>query len=282
MQPREHTLPYLLGPAFYRMAVLAWGDPHAQPVVCVHGLSRNAHDFDVLAEYLARDFYVLCPDLPGRGGSDWLPDGALYEPKTYVQALSHLLAFIDRPVHWVGTSLGGICGMAVAATHGHPIRRMVLNDIGPFVPKVALGRIAEYVGAIPEFDDAAGLETYLRQVHAPFGRLTDAQWAAMAEHGGRRLPSGRLTLHYDPKIAEPLRASEPRDLDLSAFWDRITIPMLTLRGESSDLLLPETFELMAKKSQTHVVADAGHAPAMMDEATMAVVGRFLEKEDVLF
>jgi pimeloyl-ACP methyl ester carboxylesterase len=224
---------------------------------------------------LAKDFYVLCPDLPGRGASDWLPDGALYEPKTYVQALSHLLAFIDRPVNWVGTSLGGICGMAVAATAGNPIQRMVLNDIGPFVPRDALARIAEYVGILPEFEDERGLESYLRRVHAPFGRLTDAQWAAMAAHGGRRLPNGSLTLHYDPKLAEPLRASAPRDLDLSPFWDRITIPMLTLRGESSDLLLPDTFAHMAEKSQTHVVKDAGHAPAMMDEPTMAVVARFL-------
>jgi pimeloyl-ACP methyl ester carboxylesterase len=275
MQPREHTVSYLLGPAFYRMSVLAWGDPHAQPVVCVHGLTRNAHDFDSLAEYLARDFYVLCPDLPGRGGSDWLPDAALYEPKTYVQALSHLLAFIDRPVHWVGTSLGGICGMAVAAAAGNPIRRMVLNDIGPFVPREALARIADYVGLLPEFDDQHGLEAYLRQVHAPFGRLTDAQWAAMAAHGGRRLPNGRLTLHYDPKLAAPFRASEPRDQDMWHIWQPITAPMLTLRGEASDLLLPEIFARMAEKSALHVVADAGHAPAMMDEPTMAVVARFL-------
>jgi pimeloyl-ACP methyl ester carboxylesterase len=272
---RERAISYLLGPAFYRMSVLAWGDPHAQPVVCVHGLSRNAHDFDALAAYLAARFYVLCPDLPGRGNSEWLPDGALYEPRTYVQALSHLLAFIDRPVHWVGTSLGGICGMAVAASPGNPIGRMVINDIGPFVPKAALARIVEYVGSIPEFADAAALEAYLRDVHAPFGRLTDAQWAAMAAHGGRRLPDGRLTLHYDPKLAEPLRAAEPRDMDMWHLWDRISVPLLTLRGEASDLLLPETFARMAEKSQTHVVADAGHAPAMMDEPTMAAVARFL-------
>jgi pimeloyl-ACP methyl ester carboxylesterase len=275
MQPRERSISYLLGPAFYRMAVLAWGDPHAQPVVCVHGLSRNAHDFDVLAAYLADRFYVLCPDLPGRGRSDWLPDGALYTPATYVQALAHLLAFIDRPVHWIGTSLGGICGMLTAAAAGNPIRRMVLNDIGPFLPKEALGRIVDYVGAIPDFADAAGLEAYLRRVHAPFGRLTDAQWAAMAAHGGRRLPDGRLTLHYDPKLAEPLRAAEVRDLDMWPVWDRIAVPMLTLRGESSDLLVPETFARMAAKSALHVVAGAGHAPAMMDEPTMAVVARFL-------
>jgi pimeloyl-ACP methyl ester carboxylesterase len=259
------------------MALLAWGDPHADPVVCVHGLSRNAHDFDILAEQLAQDFYVLCPDLPGRGGSSWLPDPALYQPMSYVQALSHLLAFIDRPVHWIGTSLGGICGMVGAATPGNPIRRLVLNDIGPFVPREAIARIVDYVGTVPDFADESALETYLRRVHAPFGRLTDAQWRAMAEHGGRRLPNGRLTLHYDPALATPLRASPVVDTDMWSFWDRITAPMLTLRGESSDLLLPETAERMVAKSEIHVVADAGHAPAMMDAATIGVVRDFLSK-----
>ena len=275
MQPREHDIPYLLGGAFQRMHVLAWGDTHAEPVVCVHGLSRNAHDFDVLAEYLSKRFYVLCPDLPGRGGSTWLSDPALYQPMSYVAALAHLLAFIDRPVHWIGTSLGGICGMVTAATPNTPIQRMVLNDIGPFVPRDAVARIVDYVGTIPEFDDEAGLETYLRQVHAPFGKLTDKQWAAMAAHGGRRLPNGKLTLHYDPALAVPLRAAPVQDTDMWHFWDRITAPMLTLRGIDSDLLLPETLQRMAAKSETHVVADAGHAPAMMDLATMSLIDEFL-------
>jgi pimeloyl-ACP methyl ester carboxylesterase len=275
MQPRERRVTYLLGSSFHQMNLLVWGDPHAEPVVCVHGLSRNAHDFDILAAQLARRFYVLCPDLPGRGGSDWLPDAALYQPMSYVQALSHLLAFIDRPVGWVGTSLGGICGMVIASAGNSPIRRMVLNDIGPFVPREAIARIIDYVGNIPAFLDEAELEAYLRRIHAPFGRLTDAQWAAMARHGGRRLPNGRLTLHYDPALAEPLRAAPPEDTQMWHFWDRITAPMLTLRGEDSDLLSAETLARMQAKSATHIVADAGHAPAMMDAPTIAVVEQFL-------
>jgi pimeloyl-ACP methyl ester carboxylesterase len=275
MQPREHTLPYLLGGAFHRLAFLAWGDPLAQPVLCVHGLSRNAHDFDVLAAALAGDFYVLCPDLPGRGDSSWLPDPALYTPLTYVQALSHLLAFIDRPVHWVGTSLGGICGMLAAAAPGTPVRRMVLNDIGPFVPKAAYGRIRDYVGTMPEFDDLAAAEGYFRRVHGSFGQLTDAQWRHMAAHSVRALPDGRLALHYDPAMTVPLREGPLADTDMWHFWDRIDTPMLVLRGADSDLLLPETLARMAEKAATHVVADAGHAPAMMDAPTIAVVRGFL-------
>ncbi len=275
MQPRDHTLPYLLGGAFHRLAFVAWGDPQAQPVVCVHGLSRNAHDFDVLAAALADEFHVLCPDLPGRGGSSWLPDPALYTPLSYVQALSHLLAFIDRPVHWVGTSLGGICGMLVAAAPGAPVRRMVLNDIGPFVPKEAYARIRDYVGLMPEFGSLNEAEAYFRRVHGSFGRLTDAQWRHMAQHSVRALPDGGLALHYDPAMTVPLRAAPLADTDMWHFWERIDTPMLVLRGADSDLLLPETLARMAGKAATHVVQDAGHAPALMDAPTIAVVRGFL-------
>ncbi len=275
-QPRHREVGYILGGAFHRLALTAWGDPHNEPVVCVHGLSRQGRDFDTLAQALSDRFYVLCPDLPGRGRSSWLPQAALYQPLSYVQALSHLLAFIDRPVLWVGTSLGGICGMLIAAAPGTPIRRMVLNDIGPHIPKAALARIAQYVGTIPDFADMAGLEAYLRQVHAPFGELSDAQWSAMADHSARTREDGRITLHFDPAMTIPLRETPPADVDMWAFWEAIGIPMLALRGETSDLLLPETMERMAARAATHVVDRAGHAPALMDAVTIGVVRRFLE------
>ncbi len=277
MEPREREILYLLAGTFQRLCFTAWGDPHAQPVVCVHGLSRNGRDFDVLARALAHDFYVLCPDLPGRGRSSWLPDAALYQPLSYVQALSHLLAFIDRPVFWVGTSLGGICGMLLAATAGNPVRRMVLNDIGPFVPKASLERIRDYLGDVPDFPDLTQFEAYLRRIHAPFGDLTDPQWAEMTQHSHRLRDDGRVTVHYDPAMVAPLRSSAPADMDLWAVWDRIEVPMLTLRGETSDLLLPETLGQMAAKSSVHIVDGAGHAPALMDEATIEVVARFLKE-----
>jgi len=275
MQPRQIAIRYLLDGAFHRLACTAWGNPHAQPVVCVHGLTRQGRDFDALAQNLADEFYVVCPDLPGRGLSDWLPAPHLYHPISYVQALSHLLAFIDRPVDWVGTSLGGICGMLVASAAGQPIRRMVLNDIGPFIPREALARIAAYVGALPPFRTEADIEAYLRRVHAPFGALTGAQWADMARHSTRNLPDGSVALHYDPAMIEPMRATEPQNIDLWANWARIDIPMLAIRGETSDLLSPETLDRMAGKCATHVVAGAGHAPALMDDATIGVVRDFL-------
>ncbi len=277
MPPREGQIAYLLGGAFHRMAYTEWGDQEAPPVLCVHGLTRNGRDFDALAASLAGRFRVICPDLPGRGKSDWLPDPSLYQPPVYVQALAHLLAFIDRPVQWVGTSLGGICGMLTAAASGHPIRRLVLNDIGPFLPRAALQRIAQYVGEAPVFADLPALEGHLRTVHAPFGPLSDGQWAGLAAHSARRLEDGRLTLHYDPAIAAPMRAAPVADVDLWPIWDRIDVPVLTLRGAESDLLLPEIFARMAEKSSVHTVEGAGHAPALMDAATITVIADYLSE-----
>jgi pimeloyl-ACP methyl ester carboxylesterase len=279
MAPETRHLTYLLNGRFYRMSCTLWGDKAAPPVVCVHGLTRQGRDFDVLARALAPGFFVICPDLPGRGGSDWLPEMGLYTPVSYLQALSHVLAWVGRPVSWVGTSLGGICGMLLAAAPGAPVTRLVLNDIGPFIPRAALKRIAAYTADIPSFRTVGDVQTYLRRVHAPFGRLSDADWAAMAAHSTRFLPDGTPALHYDPAITALLRVSEPQDVDMWAAWEAIRAPMLTLRGETSDLLLPETLARMSKTSATHTVADAGHAPALMDDATIGVVRAFLETAD---
>ncbi len=274
-QPRAREILYYLGGAFHRLAFTAWGDPHAHPVVCVHGLTRNGRDFDALAAALSNEFYLICPDLPGRGKSAWLPDAALYQPPSYVHALAHLLAFIDRPVHWIGTSLGGICGMIAAAAPANPIRRMVLNDIGPFIPRAALARIGTYVGATPHFADLHAAETYFRNVHAAFGPLSDAQWHDMAQTSVRTPPEGGLTLHYDPAIAMPFQAASPQDADMWSLWDAIDTPMLVLRGEHSDLLLPDTFARMGAKAATHIAPDCGHAPALMDEPSIELVRAFL-------
>ena len=274
MTMRRNTARYVLNGAFHTMAYTAWGDPAAPAVVCVHGLTRTGRDFDPLASALARTHHVLCPDLPGRGLSDWLADNALYQPIHYVTALAALLAGLG-PVGWVGTSLGGICGMVVAAMPGQPITRLVLNDIGPHIPVAALARIRDYIGGTPVFPNVFALEQHLRRVHAPFGMLTDAQWAHLAATSARIVPGG-VALHYDPAIAAPILATEPADVDLWPIWARITVPVLAIRGASSDLLLPGTFARMATDgAQTLTVPDAGHAPALMDGPTIAAIASFL-------
>jgi pimeloyl-ACP methyl ester carboxylesterase len=278
MEPRFARVRYLLTDGFHDMAYAERGDADAPVVVCVHGLTRQGRDFDRLAEALAPDFRVICPDLPGRGRSDWLSDPSLYQPQTYITALSHLLAVLDRPVFWVGTSLGGICGMVLAGQPGTPITRMVLNDIGPFIPAAAIGRIRDYMVPPPEFADLGALEAHLRVIHGSFGVPDDAAWAEMARHSARRLPNGAVTLHYDPAIAGHIRAQEPADVNLMAFWQKIEAPMLTVRGEMSDLLLPATLAEMERSGSTSLtVPGVGHAPALMDRETILAITDFLRE-----
>lgn len=274
---REGAVRWLSPAGFFTMRWWEWGPPEGAPVVCVHGLTRSGRDFDALAAALgAAGRRVICPDLPGRGASDWLPDPMLYQPPVYIAALSHLLARLEGPVDWVGTSLGGICGMGIAAMPGQPIRRLVMNDIGSFVPQTAMARIRDYVGTEPVFRDIPTLEAHLRVVHAPFGALSDAQWRHLAETSSRPAEGG-VALHYDPAIATPIRATQAQALDMQALWEKVRIPVLLIRGAESDLLLPETAAAMA--AEPHVrfaeVAGAGHAPALMASAQIALVADFL-------
>ncbi|WP_298215388.1 alpha/beta fold hydrolase [Acidocella sp.] len=279
--PRAGSVNYLFGTRFYKMAYAEFGNPAAPPVVCVHGLTRTGRDFDPLAEALSDRFHVICPDLPGRGKSEWLADGLAYQPPTYVVALAHLLAQINRPVAWIGTSLGGICGMMIAAAQNTPVTRLVLNDIGPFIPGGALARIRDYMSSAPErFPTMAALTDHIRQVHAPFGKLSDEQWEHLARYSARPVPDpagqGGFALHYDPKIIEPMRAAVPMDVDMWPLWGMIHLPRLVIRGAHSDLLLPDTYERMLKEgAEGYVVADAGHAPALMDYESQARIKAFL-------
>ena len=281
-RPRTGSVKYWLGGRFYRMAFETWGEPMAPAVVCVHGLTRNGRDFDRLAASLADRFHVICPDLPGRGASDWLDDPLLYQAQYYVAALAHLLAWIGRPVSWVGTSLGGICGMIVAAAEGNPIDRLVLNDVGPFMPADALRRIRDYMVAsgdsplMQRFPDLESIERHLRLVHAPSGQLSDEDWAEMARNSARSVPDGRFAMHYDPRLSEPMRGHEPTDVDLWAMWDRIHVPRLVVRGATSDILLPDVAARMAASgAAVFEVPDTGHAPALLDPAQIGVIRAFL-------
>ncbi|MDO9711509.1 alpha/beta fold hydrolase [Paracraurococcus lichenis] len=275
---RRNRLRYLLPQGFFTLAWTEWGPDDGRPVICVHGLTRTGRDFDALAAALAAEGRrVLCPDMPGRGASDWLPDPALYVAPTYNLCLSHLLAWLEGPVDWVGTSLGGICGMLLAATPGHPIRRLVLNDIGAHVPKASIARIGEYLGHAMEFPDLEGLEGHLREAHAPFGALTDAEWRHMAETSARPAAGGRVALHYDPAIVTAFRAVEPADMDLTAVWSQVTAEVLVLHGAESDLLLAETARAMARRPgvRTVEIPGCGHAPALMHADQIGVVAEFL-------
>jgi len=277
---RSGSVNYLLGARIHKMAFVEFGNPAAPAVVCVHGLTRTGRDFDTLAEALEDRFHVICPDLPGRGKSEWLPDAMSYQPPSYVVALAHLFAQLNKPVAMIGTSLGGICGMMLAAAQGTPLTRLVLNDIGPHIPGAALTRIRDYMAGAPErFASMAALEAHLRLIHAPFGRLSDSEWAHLARFSARSVLNngeGGFAMHYDPKIIEPMRASVPLDVDTWPIWNFINMPRLVIRGAESDLLLSDTYNRMVETgAEGYIVPDAGHAPALMDYASMSRIKAFL-------
>lgn len=270
-----------LGPhGFHRLAYWEWpGPPGGHSVICAHGLTRNGRDFDALAEALSADFRVACPDFPGRGHSGWLADPADYAYPTYLADMAALIARLGSDdIYWVGTSMGGLVGMLLAAQPGSPIRRLVINDIGPLIAKEGLARIASYVGRDPSFRDAGELEAVLRQVAASFGPLTDAQWRHLASISTRQKPDGTLGFAYDPRIGDPFRAAPAEDIDLWPQWDAITCPTLVLRGAQSDLLRPADAEAMTRRGPRAKLVELpgiGHAPALMAADQIAVIRDFL-------
>jgi pimeloyl-ACP methyl ester carboxylesterase len=281
LQPRECHFHSLSPHGFHRVAYREWGHPDCpRVVVCVHGLTRNGRDFDTLAQSLDDRFRLLCPDMPGRGDSEWLPNVNDYAFPTYLTTLTALLAHADvEQVAWVGTSMGGLLGMMMAAQPNTPVTRLVLNDVGPVIAPAALARIAAYVGLDPVFASFAALEAHIREVSAPFGPLTDAQWMELARTTARETPDGRWRLKYDPGIAVPFRSASAAVSDLWAVWDAIRCPTLVLRGAESDLLAADTAAAMRTRGPQPRVVEfpgIGHAPMLLDAEQIAPVAAFLE------
>jgi pimeloyl-ACP methyl ester carboxylesterase len=259
--------------------VTEWGAPGAEAIVAWHGLARTGRDMDPIAAHLSAHYRVICPDTIGRGLSEWspLPDEeyclAFYE-RVAVELVDQLGL---EQFHWLGTSMGGAIGLkaAAGALQGR-VQRLVLNDIGPQIAAPAVERIRAYAGSPPAFATMGELELYFRTVYAPYGWLSDGQWRQLTETSMRRLPDGRVTPHYDPAMVRQFIA-HPNDYDLWDAWDTLALPVLVLRGEHSDLLLPEVAEAMRSRGPCAVVATipgCGHAPALNTAAQSALIERF--------
>jgi pimeloyl-ACP methyl ester carboxylesterase len=258
----------------------AWGATDAPGLVMWHGLARSGRDFDCIARSLADRYHVVCPDTIGRGLSAWSPDPARdYCFANYMRiarSLADQLGF-DR-LTWLGTSMGGTLGMRLAAgpLEGR-IDRLIVNDIGPTLPTAAVDRIKSYVGSPPEFDTLTALEAYFREIYVPFGPHTDAQWRHMAETSFRRLPSGKVTTHYDPAIVRQF-FDHANDYEIWDAFDALDVPLLLLHGADSDLLLPEIIAEMQQRQPAMQVAhiDAcGHAPALNTPDQIEIVRNFV-------
>ncbi|HVZ43476.1 MAG TPA: alpha/beta hydrolase [Ramlibacter sp.] len=270
-----------------------WGAQHTRTVVAWHGLARTGRDMDELAAHLSGlGWRVICPDTLGRGLSQWSPDpGNEYKLEFYARIAADLLDALGiERTHWIGTSMGGALGTVCAAGLFQPqlksrIASLVVNDNAPRLAQPAVDRIRAYAGNPPAFDTMAELEAFFRQVYKPFGLLTDAQWCRLAETSARRLPDGRLTPHYDPRMVRQF-TDHPDDYSIWEHYDEVRVPVLLLRGAESDLVLPDAVQEMTTRGpgtrgmlQVIEVAGCGHAPALNVPRQLECVADFLERHD---
>lgn len=283
-EPRLNHVQCLHGYQLHRMAYWEWGD-EANPkvLVCVHGLSRQGRDFDTLALALQQDYRVVCPDVAGRGASDWLVDASGYQIPKYVSDMVTLVARLNAAtLDWVGTSMGGLIGLGLAALPESPVRRLVLNDVGPNVQAEALVRIGAYLGLPLRWQTLDEAADYLQSISKGFGPHSREQWLALT--GPMLKPDGDgFKPHYDPRIALPFRAITPElaaagQAGLWQAYDALRAPTLLLRGAESDLLSRETAEAMTQrgpKARLQEFAGVGHAPMLVQPDQVAAVREFL-------
>lgn len=255
------------------------GDPDSQrTLVCVHGLLRHSRDFDEISAAIDHAFFVLAIDLPGRGSSDPLSQAEDYNPQYYAKIIKALLLHLDRSnVYWLGTSLGGLVGMLLAAEPNSLIAKLVLNDIGAELPQKALERIANYASP-PEFSTMAEVEMYLRETYNSFQGLTDKQWYRLADYGSRELKKGGYALHYDPKIAFNTRLNSNSTIELWTVWQMINQPCLVIHGLESDLLTTDIIQRMREihpLMELFTINGVGHAPSLMLDEQIEPVVNFL-------
>jgi len=283
-EPRLNHVQCLGARGLHRMAYWEWGDAqHSHVVVCAHGLSRQGRDFDTLAASLAGECRVVAPDVVGRGQSDWLPDPMGYQLPTYAADMVTLLARLNaKTVDWVGTSMGGLIGLGLASLPNNPIRRLVLNDVGPTVQPDAITRIGTYLGLPMRWGTLEEAADYLLTISQGFGAHTREQWLALTKPM-LRADAGGFKPHYDPQIAVPFRAMTPEmaaagEAALWKAYDAVACPTLLLRGADSDLLTRDTALAMTQrgpKARLLEFADVGHAPMLVVPEQVAVVREFL-------
>ncbi len=268
------------------LGYLEWGaSDNPKTLVCVHGLTRNSHDFDFLAETLSADYRVLSIDVAGRGRSAWLDDKMQYHIGTYA---AHIIQFLMQQniqsVDWIGTSMGGLTAMMANTLNPSLIRKLILNDVGPHLPQLSLQRIRAYASQRPKFMHLEHAKGYFKKNYLAFGITDERHWDHLAKYSTRPDPTdsnGGLILHYDPDIAVPFQqAAEKGDLDLWPLWDGIQCPTLVIRGKTSDVLPPQTLQRMLQKGgfvETVEIENAGHAPALMDKDQIAMIKNWLGK-----
>jgi pimeloyl-ACP methyl ester carboxylesterase len=282
--PRLNHVQCLTPSGLHRMAYWEWGDPlNPKVLVCVHGLTRQGRDFDVLAQAMSNEYRVVCPDVVGRGASDWLADPSGYHVPMYVADMVTLLARLNAAsLDWVGTSMGGLIGLGVAALPHNPIRRFVINDVGPTLEAGAIARIGSYLGLPMHWKSVEEAADYMWSISKSFGPHTREQWLALTRPMLKADGDG-FKPHYDPRIGVPFRSVTPEmaavgEMMLWKAYDAVTAPTLVVRGAESDLLTPATAHAMTQrgpKARLIEFAGVGHAPTLIAPDQIVAVREFL-------
>lgn len=288
-EPRLNSVQCSSPAGLHRVAYKEWGDAdNPNVLVCVHGVTRVGDDFDHLARALCDRYRVVCPDIVGRGRSGRLRDPAYYTVPQYVADMVTLVARVtaragNEDVAWFGTSMGGLIGMALAALEDSPVKRLVLNDIGPVLDGAALQRIGDYIGQDVRFPSFAAGAAFVKAVSDSFGPHSDDEWKKLAADVLREGDDGQWERHYDLNLAQPFRAITPEraardEAALWAAWDAIRCPTLLVRGEHSDLLSRETAQQMTQRGprpRLVEIAGVGHAPTFVHDDQIAIAREFL-------
>nr|BAF81903.1 intracellular 3-hydroxybutyrate-oligomer hydrolase [Paucimonas lemoignei] len=284
-QPQIKSVQCISPAGLHKMVYKEWGDPtNPNVLVCVHGVTRVSDDFDNIAAALCDKYRVICPDVVGRGRSDWLRNPAYYVIPQYMSDMMTVLARLDvEKVDWIGTSMGGLIAMPLASLPGNPIRKLVLNDVGPALDMTSLVSIADYIGQDLRWSSYEDAETYIRAISVPFGPHTDAEWNKMARSVLRQLDDGQWTRHYDIRLASPFKDAYFNNVEASEsiLWqayDAIQAPTLLIRGAQSGLLMTETAQAMTQRGPRAKLVEfegVGHAPTLMHDDQISVIKDFL-------
>lgn len=267
---------------FHKISYVEWGSVDAKrTIICSHGLTRNARDFDFLAAQLSMNVRVICPDLFGRGESSWAADAHLYNQPQYLIDMTALIARLNvDSVTWIGTSLGGLLGMYLASQVNSPINSLILNDVGPVVPRAAIARIAKYAGTDTTFPNLDAAEQYMRRVFASGENLSDEIWRNLTLHSVKQQPDGSYMLAYDPKVSSSMLKFWFTGVHLWPVWERIRCPVLVMWGAKSDVLLSETIDRMNRsgpKIDVAKISNCGHAPSLMTQDQVDIINNWLQK-----
>jgi len=275
---REKRLTVLAGSRFIDIAYKDWGDENNSNVaICVHGLSRNMNDFDDLAVNLSKTWRVIAVDMPGRGQSDWLDNKQAYTYELYEVVCAHVIALAKvEKVAWIGTSMGGVLGIRLAA-NGAPFAKLVLNDIGPFIPAEGRKHNQANFGSDPIFKTESEAIAYIKQTRSTFGPFTEAGWLKFGRDSLRQLNDGSWTLHYDPGLASKAPIT---DSDMWELWPKVRMPVLTIWGEDSRLLTAPTVDRMAHsgpRTEVFSLPGVGHCPGLTSLPEISAIANFIER-----